>query len=143
MSSDPSSTQHQPLIIPVACAIIEGPDGVLCAQRSATMSLPLVWEFPGGKIETGATAEDALRREIREEWQVDIIIGRALPYADHSYVEGRIIRLFPFVCRLADEGDPIPREHAALRWMMREELSSLDWAAADVPVLEDYLNNYL
>ena len=107
------------IVIPVACAIIEGPEGVLCAQRSAMMSLPLAWEFPGGKIEAGETEELALRREIREELQVDIIIGQALPYADHSYVEGRVIRLFPFVCRLVDGGDPIPREHAALRWVMR------------------------
>ncbi|MFN7278553.1 MAG: (deoxy)nucleoside triphosphate pyrophosphohydrolase [bacterium] len=131
------------IVIPVACAIIEGPEGVLCAQRSAMMSLPLVWEFPGGKIEAGETAEGALLREIREELQVEIIIGQALTYADHSYVEGRVIRLFPFVCRLAGGGDPIPREHAALRWVMREELRSLDWAAADVPVLEDYLKGNL
>jgi 8-oxo-dGTP diphosphatase len=143
MSSDSSSTQHQPLIIPVACAIIEGPAGVLCAQRSATMSLPLVWEFPGGKIETGETAEDALLREIREELQVGIIIGRALPFSDHAYVADRIIRLFPFVCGLADDALPEPREHAALRWVKAEALRDLDWAAADVPVLEGYLNNYL
>ncbi len=143
MSSDPRSKQPLPVVIPVACAIIEGPDGVLCAQRSVSMSLPLAWEFPGGKIESGETEELALLREIREELQVDIIIGRALPFSDHTYVADRIIRLFPFVCRLVDGGDPIPREHAALRWVKVEELRDLDWAAADVPVLEDYLNNYL
>lgn len=143
MSNSNSIILEASIIIPVACAIIEGPAGVLCAQRSATMSLPLAWEFPGGKIESGETAELALLREIREELQVDIIIGQALTYADHSYVEGRVIRLFPFVCRLVDGGDPIPREHAALRWVMREELRSLDWAAADVPVLEGYLKSIL
>ncbi len=131
------------IVIPVACAIIEGPEGVLCAQRSASMSLPLVWEFPGGKIEAGETAEGALLREIREELQVDIIIERALPPADHSYVEGRVIRLFPFVCRLADDALPVPREHAALRWVKAEALRVLDWAAADVPVLEGYLKSIL
>lgn len=130
-----------PVVIPVACAIIEGPDGVLCAQRSASMSLPLAWEFPGGKIEAGETAEVALIREIREELQVDIIIGRALSPADHSYIEGRVIRLFPFLCRLAEDALPVPREHAALRWVKPEALRELDWAAADVPVLEGYLNS--
>ena len=131
------------IVIPVACAIIEGPEGVLCAQRSAMMSLPLAWEFPGGKIEAGETAEGALLREIREELQVEIIIGQALTYADHSYVEGRVIRLFPFVCRLAGDALPVPREHAALRWVKAEALRELDWAAADVPVLEGYLKSIL
>ena len=129
------------IVIPVACAIIEGPEGVLCAQRSAMMSLPLAWEFPGGKIEAGETAEGALLREIREELQVDIIIGRALPPSDHSYVEGRVIRLFPFVCRLVENAVPVPREHADLRWVKMEELREFNWAAADVPVLEGYLNS--
>ena len=141
MSNSTSGISEASIVIPVACAIIEGPAGVLCAQRSATMSLPLVWEFPGGKIEDGETAADALLREIREELQVDIIIGRALPPADHSYVEGHVIRLFPFVCRLAEDALPEPREHAALRWVKPEVLRELDWAAADVPVLEGYLNS--
>ena len=141
MSSASRPLPVLPVVIPVACAIIEGPEGVLCAQRSASMSHPLAWEFPGGKIEAGETAEVALIREIREELQVEVIIGRALPFSDHAYVADRIIRLFPFVCRLADDALPVPGEHAALRWVQAEELRGLDWAAADVPVLEVYLNS--
>ena len=141
MSSASHKSSVLPVVIPVACAIIEGPDGILCAQRSASMSLPLAWEFPGGKIEVGETAEVALIREIREELQVEVIVGRALPFSDHAYVADRIIRLFPFVCRLADGALPVPGEHAAMRWVKAEALRDLDWAAADVPVLEGYLNS--
>lgn len=130
-----------PQIIDVACAIIEGPEGVLCALRSATMSLPLVWEFPGGKIEPGESAEAALVREIGEELDVSIEVLRGLSVSDHSYVPGRVIRLHPFVCRITSESSPVAGEHAEIRWVRKEDLRSREWAAADVPVLEQYLKS--
>ena len=105
------------------------------------MSLPLVWEFPGGKIEEGESAEAALIREIGEELGVSIEVLRALPVSDHSYVPGRVIRLYPFVCRIASETSPVAGEHAEIRWIRKEDLRSLDWAAADIPVMEHYLNS--
>jgi 8-oxo-dGTP diphosphatase len=137
----PSQSSVGPEIVDVACAIIEGPEGVLCALRSATMSLPLVWEFPGGKIEQGESAEAALIREIGEELDVLIEVLRDLPESDHSYVPGRLIRLHPFVCRIASETSPVAGEHAEIRWIRKEDLRSLDWAAADIPVMEHYLNS--
>jgi 8-oxo-dGTP diphosphatase len=136
-----SQSSVGPQIIDVACSIIEGPEGVLCALRSATMSLPLVWEFPGGKIEPGESAQAALVREIREELAVMIEVLQVLPVSDHSYVPGRLIRLHPFVCRITSEASPVAGEHAEIRWIRKEDLRSLDWAAADVPVLEHYLNS--
>ena len=137
----PSQSSVGPEIVDVACAIIEGPEGVLCALRSATMSLPLVWEFPGGKIEPGESAEAALVREIGEELACMIEVLRVLPVYDHSYVPDRLIRLHPFVCRITSETSPVAGEHAEIRWIRKEDLRSLDWAAADVPVMEHYLNS--
>jgi len=126
-------------IIEVACALIEGPGGVLCAQRGPSMTLPGAWEFPGGKVEPGETAMEALHREIREELSVSLTDLRALPPTEYTYVPGRTVRLLPFVCRLGEGEEPSPREHARLEWRPASQLRELDWAAADIPVLEHYL----
>jgi 8-oxo-dGTP diphosphatase len=122
--------------IHVACALIERNGLVLAAQRSAIMSLPLKWEFPGGKLEAGESPEMCLQRELVEELGVTIAVGRALPLHTHSYGTFTVT-LYPFVCTL--ESDTITlHEHAAIAWLPREELHTLDWLEADKPVLEAY-----
>jgi 8-oxo-dGTP diphosphatase len=128
------TTKH----IHVTCAIIEQDDGlVLAAQRNNTMSMPLKWEFPGGKIEPHECAEDCLRRELVEELGIYIHIKNPLPPSTYNY-PGLTVTLFPFVCSITS-GTLILYEHAALCWKKPYELLDLDWAAADVPVLESYL----
>ena len=121
----------------VACAIIEQNGTVLTAQRSAAMSLPLKWEFPGGKIEAGETAEECLIRELREELGVSVFIGSALSPATHSYPDFTVT-LYPFTCRLTG-GAVSMYEHHALKWVEPQQMSDLDWAAADLPVIREYL----
>jgi 8-oxo-dGTP diphosphatase len=120
----------------VACAIIERDGLVLAAQRSPSMSLPLKWEFPGGKIDLGETAEECLKRELIEELGVIVGIDRKMPVHTHSYPDFTVT-LYPFVCSMVS-GEIEVHEHAAVRWMLPEELSNLDWAEADGPVLADY-----
>jgi 8-oxo-dGTP diphosphatase len=122
----------------VACALIERDGRLLVAQRPPGKSLPLKWEFPGGKFEPGESGAEALAREIREELGVSISIARALPEVTHDYGTFAIT-LSPFVCTLT-AGEPIPREHVALHWCTAAEAAGLDLAAADVPVLEQYLD---
>ena len=69
----------------MTCAVIEHNGLVLAAQRSATMSLPLKWEFPGGKIEPGETAEGCLKRELAEEFDAEVNIRSNLPQSTHAY----------------------------------------------------------
>ena len=121
----------------VACAIIEREGKVLAAQRSATMTLPLKWEFPGGKIEAGESPEECLIRELKEELGVTIFIGAALSTATHSYADFTVT-LYPFTCRL--EGSQITmHEHHALKWILPQRMGELDWAAADLPVISEYM----
>ena len=122
----------------VVCALIERGGRVLAAQRPLGKSQALLWEFPGGKIEPGEAPEEALRREIREELQVDVVVSERLPDSFHDY--GKFaITLVPFVASLSDGVEPHAAEHAALRWCTPAELRSLDWAPADVPIVERYL----
>lgn len=120
----------------VACALIEGDGRVLAAQRSAAMSLPLKWEFPGGKIGSGETPAEGLHRELREELGVEVEILRAMPPTTHRYPDFTVT-LHPFVCALIG-GVLCMHEHAALLWLLPEELGGLDWAEADLPIISDY-----
>jgi len=123
--------------IHVACAIIEHDGMILAAQRSETMSLPLKWEFPGGKLESGETPEACLVREVREELGIGISLDRPLPVTTHSY-ETFTVTLYPFVCTQAC-GVMTLHEHRAIAWMEPEQMPALDWAEADLPIIDSYL----
>ncbi len=133
-------TQKRTMTTPhlrVTCAIIERDNRVFAAQRSAVMSQPHKWEFPGGKIHAGETPAACLRREILEELGIAIHVGQALAPYTHAYPT-LTVTLYPFVCAMA-AGEIILHEHAAAIWLAPTELPTLDWAAADLPVLATYL----
>ena len=125
------------MCLDVSCAIIEHEGLVLAVQRSAEMANPLLWEFPGGKLEKGEAAADCIVREIKEELNINISILASLSSATHRG-KGRSIRLIPFVCRW-ESGKLQLHEHAAARWLKPAELLTLSWCPADVPVIENYL----
>ena len=122
--------------IQVACAVIERDGLVLAAQRSATMSLPLKWEFPGGKIDAGESPEECLRRELVEELGLHVQVGTPLPVVTHDYPTFTVT-LHPFICAI-ESGEMTLHEHAAVMWLPAEELATLDWAEADLPVIDAY-----
>lgn len=122
--------------VPVVCAILVRGDLVMLAQRPPGKKLGGLWEFPGGKVEPGESAEAALHRELQEELGCRMRITQTLAPFVHAYEWGSI-ELIPFVCELtADSPEPHPHEHTALAWVERGELKSYDLAPADVPVLE-------
>jgi len=122
----------------VSCAIIiNSQNQILVTQRSATMHLPLKWEFPGGKIEANETPEACLIREIREELNIDIEVIEGLSPNDHQYGD-KSIRLIPFICKQTG-GEIELKEHAEYKWLDRTNLLDLDWAAADVGVVRGFL----
>ena len=128
-------------MIEVTCAIILKENKILVTQRSERMHLPLKWEFPGGKIEKNETEENCILREIKEELNLEIeILGKleskCFDYGTFS------INLIPFVAKYLS-GEIVLAEHKSFRWLEKEELRSLDWALADVPVLKEFLKlNY-
>jgi 8-oxo-dGTP diphosphatase len=127
-------------MIKVSCAIILNQDGeILVAQRSTTMSMPLTWEFPGGKVEPNETAEECLRRELMEELNIKVQIIEQLPVNFHAY-SNFSIELIPFLCKYL-KGAMLLKEHAQIKWLHPTELLALDWADADVPIVKNYLNH--
>jgi 8-oxo-dGTP diphosphatase len=120
--------------ISVVGAVVIRHGKVLCAQRGPGGALPGLWEFPGGKVEPGETARQALEREIREELHCDIEVGEEVTTTNHDYDFGRV-SLTTFYSRLIS-GDVRLTEHSDLRWLEPSRLTELDWAPADQPAVE-------
>lgn len=122
----------------VVCALIINENGKLLAcRRGPNTSLPGKWEFPGGKVEINETPESALKREIQEELEIFISIRATLDTVTHHYPHFTIA-LSPFLCQIIDSQPPKCIEHAEIRWVNLSELSSLEWAEADLPIIEQY-----
>ncbi|AKA69332.1 (deoxy)nucleoside triphosphate pyrophosphohydrolase [Clostridium scatologenes] len=118
--------------IKVVGAVIENEDNeILCALRSPMMSLPNMWEFPGGKVEKGENLKQAIEREIREELDCNIKAFDVFNENTHEY-DNFIVNLITVKCKLIS-GKPTANEHSKLIWLKRENLLSLKWAPADVP----------
>lgn len=100
------------------------------------MSMPFKWEFPGGKIMDGESPEACLTRELVEEMGIDVSVNRPLYSTTYDY-PAFTITLFPFVCSIRS-GAITLHEHSAIAWLPPGNLSSLDWADADRPVLDAY-----
>lgn len=123
----------------MTCALLERDGRLLVAQRPPGRKLALKWEFPGGKIEPGESGTAALARELREELGIEVDVGRELALVTYDYGDV-VIALHSFLCRLRG-GEPHPHEHVAVRWCTPDEVAALDLAAADRPVLAQYLRD--
>jgi 8-oxo-dGTP diphosphatase len=124
--------------VEVACAVIQDGDRISAFKRPPQGLMPGKWEFPGGKLEPGESAEACLRRELAEELALEVEVVSALEPCRHDYPDFSVL-LLPFVCKVAG-GAPVLLEHTEIRCDHPESLRGLDWAAADVPVLEAYIS---
>lgn len=124
--------------VPVVCAIIEQDDKVLAAKRGSNTTNAGLWEFPGGKVESGELPADALTREIREELGIIIDCGQRLQSIFYSYPWVNI-ELIPFICTILS-GEPVAHEHEAFCFLPLTQVHTLEWAPADLPVIEEYRN---
>jgi 8-oxo-dGTP diphosphatase len=123
------------VILVAACALIDADGRVLIAQRPADKSMAGLWEFPGGKVESGERPEDALIRELKEELSITVKEDCLAPFsfASHSYADFHLLMPF-YVCRRW-EGTVSATEHQALKWVRPRELSNYPMPPADLPLI--------
>ena len=127
-----------PHIIVVAAAVIEQDGRYLITRRQPGVHLAGHWEFPGGKCEPGETLDRCLRRELREELDVEVAVGDELLTTTHGYPERRVELHF---IRCGLKGEPTPRLGQEMRWTPRQELNARQFPAADAELIEILTGN--
>ena len=125
--------------IQVVCGIIEKDGRVFAVRRGETKYeyTSHKWEFPGGKIEPGETASEALKRELQEELDIEVRVGDKVAIVEHQYPDF-VIRMDAFRCTLVGT-QPVLKEHVEMKWCTLEDLRELDWAPADIPIMKTYV----
>ncbi|MBD0834477.1 (deoxy)nucleoside triphosphate pyrophosphohydrolase [Aestuariibaculum suncheonense] len=123
----------------VVAAIIRHDDKILCVQRGENKLsyISKKYEFPGGKIEEGETLEDTIIREIKEELEMDIKTEKPFITVNHQYPDFHLT-MHTFICSCEDPTLTLT-EHINYKWLKPSELKDLDWAAADIPIMENLI----
>jgi len=134
--------EGKPLLLVVACALIDNDGRILLARRPEGKKMAGLWEFPGGKLNPGETPEVALIRELREELGIDVAASCLAPFAFASHEYEKFHLLMPlFLCRRW-QGTPMGRENQALAWVRPQRLGDYEMPEADkplIPLLRDFL----
>ena len=120
----------------VVAALIVKDGSILICQRTERQTMPLKWEFPGGKIEPGESEEAALRRELEEELGIAATIGGKVTQFRHTYLSGGVVELNFFVVE-EFTGTIKNRIFRDARWIRKEDLPDYDFLDADVTLVKD------
>jgi 8-oxo-dGTP diphosphatase len=127
--------------IKVVAGVIFFEDMILCVQRPKNKLhyISEKFEFPGGKIENGETNEEALHRELLEELNLSTKIKSYFLTVFHKYPDFELT-MYSFICQV-DSKEVTLNEHIDQKWLKINELTALDWAAADIPIVEKLVSN--
>ncbi len=120
-------------IVNVAAAIIKYENKIFATQRGHG-EFEGGWEFPGGKIEAGETASQALVREIKEELDVEVEVGELIDTVEYDYPNFHLT-MHCFICTIKS-GKLVLKEHSAAKWLTKETLNSVEWLPADEGLIE-------
>ena len=118
----------------VVAAIIHDSDGRIFATQRGYGDMKDGWEFPGGKVEAGELPEDALKREILEELDTNIVVEKLLTTVEHDYPKFHLT-MHCYICSV-ESGQLTLKEHEAARWLKKSELYFVDWLPADKAVVD-------
>jgi 8-oxo-dGTP diphosphatase len=126
-------------VIRVVAAVIEREGRYLITQRNAGAVLPLLWEFPGGRVESEETDETALHREVKGRIGVDVVVGEKIGEHHHEYAHYDVLMMM-FKCTLLDEdAEPYPATVNDLRWVTSREFLDYDFPPADEKTMSNLL----
>ena len=118
-----------PPTIRVVAAVVERSGRYLITQRRPSAVLPLMWEFPGGRVEAEETDAQALKREVRHRLGVDVVPGELISFVSHPY-ERYVVDLYLYECQLAG-GEPTERNVNAFKWVSSAEFDQYPFTPAD------------
>ena len=119
-------------------AVNENGETIIFATQRGYGDFKGGWEFPGGKIESGETPQEALKREIIEELDTEVSVGELMDTVEYDYPQFHL-SMDCFWCRIV-RGNLVLKEHEAARWLTKDELNNVEWLPADITLIEKIRN---
>ena len=119
-------------------AVNENGETIIFATQRGYGDFKGGWEFPGGKIESGETPQEALKREIIEELDTEVSVGELMDTVEYDYPQFHL-SMDCFWCQIV-RGNLVLKEHEAARWLTKDELNNVEWLPADITLIEKIRN---
>ena len=119
-------------------AVNENGETIIFATQRGYGDFKGGWEFPGGKIESGETPQEALKREIIEELDTEVSVGELMDTVEYDYPQFHL-SMDCFWCQIV-RGNLVLKEHEAARWLTKDELNNVEWLPADIRLIEKIWN---
>ena len=119
-------------------AVNENGETIIFATQRGYGDFKGGWEFPGGKIESGETPQEALKREIIEELDTEVSVGELMDTVEYDYPQFHL-SMDCFWCQIV-RGNLVLKEHEAARWLIKDELNNVEWLPADITLIEKIRN---